>query len=76
MAAWDREAFENALIDDMRAHGGAVTTGPMAGSPLLVMTSTGSKSGQPRRSILTFTRDRADYVVAGSNNGRPQARTG
>jgi deazaflavin-dependent oxidoreductase (nitroreductase family) len=72
MAAWDPEAFENALIDDMRAHGGAVTAGPLAGNPLLVMTSIGATSGQPRRRILTFTRDGQDYVVAGSKNGDPQ----
>ena len=48
-----------------------MTAGPLAGSPLLVMTSTGAKSGQPRRRILTFTRDGEDYIVAGSKNGEP-----
>ncbi len=59
--AWDRDAFENAMIDDMRAHGGTVTSGPLAGHPLLVMTSTGAKSGEPRRAILTYTQDGGDY---------------
>jgi deazaflavin-dependent oxidoreductase (nitroreductase family) len=68
---WDPEAFENGLIEDMRAHHGAVTTGPLAGHPLLVMTSTGAKSGEPRRAILTFTRDGDDYVVAGTASGAP-----
>jgi deazaflavin-dependent oxidoreductase (nitroreductase family) len=71
MADRDPAAFENNLIADMRAHGGAVTTGPLAGHPLLVMTAKGAKSGEPRRSILTFTRDGADYVVAGSASGAP-----
>jgi deazaflavin-dependent oxidoreductase (nitroreductase family) len=71
MPDWDAEAFENGLIEDMRAHGGAVTTGPLAGHPLLVMTSTGAKSGEPRRAILTFTRDGDDYVVAGTASGAP-----
>ena len=69
--AWDRDAFENAMIEDMRAHGGAVTSGPLAGHPLLIMTSTGAKSGEPRRAILTYSEDGGDYVVAGTAGGSP-----
>ena len=71
MTDWDRDAFENAMIDDMRAHGGAVTSGPLAGHPLLIMTSTGAKSGEPRRAILTWSQDGGDYVVAGTAGGSP-----
>lgn len=71
MTDWDPAAFEDNLIADMRAHDGKVTTGPLAGNPLMVMTSKGAKSGKPRRAILTFTRDGADYVVAGSKGGAP-----
>jgi deazaflavin-dependent oxidoreductase (nitroreductase family) len=71
MTEFDPTAFENALIDDMRAHGGAVTTGPLSGHPLLILTSTGASSGEPRRAILTFTRDGDDYVVAGTASGSP-----
>jgi deazaflavin-dependent oxidoreductase (nitroreductase family) len=71
MTDFDPAAFENALIDDMRAHGGAVTTGPLAGHPLLIMTSKGATTGEPRRAILTFSRDGDDYVVAGSASGAP-----
>jgi len=55
----------------MRAHDGVVTTGPLAGHPLLIMTSTGAKTGQPRRAILTFSRDGADFVVSGTAAGSP-----
>jgi deazaflavin-dependent oxidoreductase (nitroreductase family) len=71
MTDFDPQAFENGLIEDMRAHYGAVTAGPLTGHPLLVMTSTGAKSGKPRRAILTFSRDGADYVVAGTASGAP-----
>jgi deazaflavin-dependent oxidoreductase (nitroreductase family) len=64
--------FEDSLIADMRAHGGAVTTGPLTGHPLLIMTSRGAKTGQPRRSILTLSRDGDDYVVAGTAGGSPK----
>jgi len=69
--AWDAAAFEDALIADMREHDGNVTTGPLAGHPLLVMTSTGAKSGEPRRAILTYSKDGDDYVVAGTAGGSP-----
>jgi deazaflavin-dependent oxidoreductase (nitroreductase family) len=71
MPDWDPEAFENNMIADMRAHGGKVTQGPLAGHPLLVMTMTGAKSGQPRRAILTYTRNNGDYIVAASKGGSP-----
>jgi deazaflavin-dependent oxidoreductase (nitroreductase family) len=72
MPDWDPEAFENNMIADMRAHGGKVTQGPLAGHPLLVLTMTGAKSGQPRRAILTYTRDNGDYIVAASKGGSPK----
>jgi deazaflavin-dependent oxidoreductase (nitroreductase family) len=56
----------------MRAHDGAVTTGPMKGHPLLIMTSQGAKTGKPRQAILTWSRDGADYVVAGTAGGSPK----
>ena len=67
----DPNDFESALIADMRANGGAVTKGPLAGHPLLVMTAQGARSGEPRRSILTWSRDDGDYVVAGTAGGSP-----
>ncbi|TAK01471.1 MAG: nitroreductase family deazaflavin-dependent oxidoreductase [Chloroflexota bacterium] len=65
------DPWEEALIADMRAHGGAVTSGPMAGHPLLLMTSIGARSGQPRRAILTYSRDAGEYIVAGTAGGSP-----
>ncbi len=71
MADWDRDTFENAMIADMREHGGVVTNGPLAGHPLLILTTVGAKSGKERRAILTYTRDAGDYVVAGTAGGSP-----
>lgn len=62
-------SFEDAVIADMRAHGGTVTYGPLKGHPLLVMTSTGATSGEVRRAILTWSRDGDDYIVAGTAGG-------
>ena len=71
MPDFDPTDFENALIEEMRAHDGAVTTGPLAGHPLLVLSSSGAKSNEPRRAILTFSRDSGDYIVAGTAGGSP-----
>ena len=71
MTDFDPKAFEDALIEEMRAHEGKVTTGPLAGHPLLVLTDRGAKTGQERRAILTYSRDDGDYVVAGTAGGSP-----
>lgn len=65
----DTAAWEDQLIAEMRANDGKVTSGPLAGHPLLIMTSRGAKSGAARRSILTFHRDGDDYIVAGTAGG-------
>jgi deazaflavin-dependent oxidoreductase (nitroreductase family) len=64
-------SFEQMLIDDMRAHGGQVTTGPLAGHPILILTSTGARSAEPREALLTWSRDGGDYIVAGTAGGSP-----
>jgi deazaflavin-dependent oxidoreductase (nitroreductase family) len=43
----------------------------MAGRPLLILTTTGAKTGQPRAIVVTYTRDGDPYVVAGSKSGAP-----
>jgi deazaflavin-dependent oxidoreductase (nitroreductase family) len=68
----DRETSWNAsTIADFRAHDGAITIGPLAGSNILLMTSTGARTGQPHVAPLGYTRDGERYVVVGSNSGRP-----
>ena len=64
-------AWEDRLIAEMRENGGKVTSGPLAGHPLLVLTNTGAKSGEKRRAILTFHLDKGDYIVAGTAGGSP-----
>lgn len=64
-------AWEEALIADIRANGGRPSGGPLAGQPLLLMWSTGARSGKQRRSILTYSRDGDDLIVVGSKSGAP-----
>ncbi len=69
--SWDPNAWEAALIEDLRANGGTPSQGPLAGHPLLLLYSTGAKTGERRRSILTYSRDGDNYVVAGTASGAP-----
>lgn len=62
----DYEAFTRNMIADMRAHAGKVTAGPMAGRPLMMLTTKGAKSGEDRTA-----RDGDRYVIAASKGGAP-----
>jgi deazaflavin-dependent oxidoreductase (nitroreductase family) len=69
--SFDPSAWEDALIDDLRAHGGRPSQGPLAGQPLMLLYTTGAKTGERRRSIVTYSRDGDAYVIAGSKSGAP-----
>jgi deazaflavin-dependent oxidoreductase (nitroreductase family) len=69
---FDAHAWEEALIADLRAHGGRPSEGPLAGQPLLLMYSTGARTGARRRSVLTYSRDGDDFIVAGTASGAPK----
>lgn len=66
-------AWEEALVADLRANGGTPSDGPLKGHPILLLYTTGAKSGQRRRSILTYSRDGDRYVVAGTAGGSKTA---
>jgi deazaflavin-dependent oxidoreductase (nitroreductase family) len=58
------------LIADIRANG-RPTSGYFEGRPVMVLTTTGAKSGEPREAVVTFSRDGDAYVVVGSKSGEP-----
>jgi F420H(2)-dependent quinone reductase len=51
-----------------RASGGGIL-GSLVGMPVLLLTTTGHKTGKQRTTPLTFLRDGADLVVIASNGG-------
>jgi len=59
------------LITDFRANGGHVTSGPFAGRPVLLLTTTGARSGQARLAPLVYSREGDDYVIVASKGGAP-----
>jgi deazaflavin-dependent oxidoreductase (nitroreductase family) len=64
-------AWEEQLIANIRANGGRPKGGPMDGQPILLMYSAGAKTGERRRSILTYSKDGDGLVVAGTAAGSP-----
>lgn len=62
--------FNQTIIAEFRANGGKVG-GPFAGSTMLLLTTTGAKSGQPRISPLVYTADGDTLVVIASKGGAP-----
>lgn len=52
----------------VRSGGRYTALGPI-GAPLLLLTTTGARSGQPRTTPLVYIRDGDDLIVVGSNFG-------
>jgi deazaflavin-dependent oxidoreductase (nitroreductase family) len=57
------------VIDEFRANGGVVG-GDFTGVPLLLLTTTGARSGQRRTMPVTYIADGARLVVFAANGGR------
>jgi len=66
----DMNAFNRKLIEEFRANRGQLS-GPMAGRTLMLLTTTGAKSGKERTAVLGFGKDGDRYVVIASGNGAP-----
>lgn len=67
----DVREFNNALIEEFRANGGKVA-GQFAGANLLLLTTTGARSGQPRVSPLAYFRIDGKLIIIGSFAGSPR----
>ena len=64
----EMKSFNQTVIDEFRANGGE-TTGPFAGAPLLLLNSTGAKSGETRTSPVVHTRDGDRFIIIASKAG-------
>jgi deazaflavin-dependent oxidoreductase (nitroreductase family) len=67
----DLRAINRSVIEEFRAAGGAVG-GHLAGKPMLLLTTTGARSGQARTTPLAYVADGEDLVVFASNLGAPR----
>jgi deazaflavin-dependent oxidoreductase (nitroreductase family) len=61
-------AFSQALIAEFRANGGQVG-GPLAGLPLLLLTTTGARSGKLRTNLITYMTDKGRLVFTAAKEG-------
>jgi deazaflavin-dependent oxidoreductase (nitroreductase family) len=64
------KAFNNSIVDEFRSNGGKVG-GQFANADLLLLTTTGAKSGQSRISPLAYFRVDSRLIVIGSFAGAP-----
>jgi deazaflavin-dependent oxidoreductase (nitroreductase family) len=62
--------FNRAIIEEFRANGGKVG-GSFEGAPVLLLTSTGAKSGQRRTTPLMYMPDGERMVIFASKGGAP-----
>jgi deazaflavin-dependent oxidoreductase (nitroreductase family) len=70
VAAMDRLEFNQQVIDEFRANEGRVG-GPFEGAPMLLLTTTGAKSGRRLTSPLVYSKDGDDIIVIASKAGAP-----
>lgn len=66
----DFQGFNKRIIDEFRANKGK-TSGPFANVSLLLLTSTGAKSGKAHTTPLVYTREGDNIVVIASKGGAP-----
>lgn len=66
----DLKDYDRQLIEAFRASGGN-PGGQFAGAPLLLLTTTGAKSGEPRISPLVYLSEGGRIYVFAGNRGAP-----
>ena len=64
------EDFNSKIIEEFRANGGKVG-GPFQGAPLLLLHTTGAKSGQERINPVMYQTIGDGFAVFGSKGGAP-----
>ena len=62
------KAFNKSIVDEFRANDGKVG-GPFEGATLLLLTTTGAKSGQPRLAPLAYLTINGTVIIIGSKAG-------
>lgn len=67
-AWWPVSDWNNKIIEEFRQNEGRVG-GPFQGAPLLLLTTTGAKSGQKRIAPLMYRQEGDDQIVFGSKQG-------
>ncbi|MCC6312722.1 MAG: nitroreductase family deazaflavin-dependent oxidoreductase [Thermomicrobiales bacterium] len=64
------QEFDRSIVERLRADGGKLG-GSAAGAPLLLLTTIGARTGQPRTVPLAYLRDGERWLVMAANRGAP-----
>jgi deazaflavin-dependent oxidoreductase (nitroreductase family) len=64
----DEKAFHARRVAEFRANGGKLNP-PLDTHPLLVLTTTGAKSGEPRSTPMSYSTDGDRVIVVAANGG-------
>ncbi|HUQ16176.1 MAG TPA: nitroreductase family deazaflavin-dependent oxidoreductase [Candidatus Saccharimonadales bacterium] len=63
--------FNEDLVAQFRKNRGLITEGSFTGRDILVLTTTGAKTGLPRTKPLVYARDGERYLIIASKGGAP-----
>jgi len=67
----DINDFNRTIIEEFRSHGGKVG-GPFAGTPVLLLGTTGAKSGEQRTTPVVYLPDGERMIIFASKAGAPE----
>src|SRR5262245_6782809 len=67
----DMAQFNRDLITQFRTNAGEIKEGVFKGAPVLLLTTTGARSGATHTTPLAYTRDGDRYVIIASKGGAP-----
>lgn len=65
------KTFNAKLIEEFRANGGKLVSGPLAGTNPMLLTTTGAKSFAERTVVIGWRPYGERYAAIASNNGAP-----
>jgi deazaflavin-dependent oxidoreductase (nitroreductase family) len=66
----EHQNFNQKIIEEFRANSGKLG-GPFEGGNMLLLTTTGAKSGQPRTNPLAYSADGDKILIIASKGGAP-----
>jgi len=66
----EQKDFNHRIIEEFRANKGQLS-GPMAGRRVLLLTTTGARSGEPRTTVIGYRKSGDVFVVIASANAAP-----
>src|ERR1700677_3409567 len=66
------QQFNQGLIKEFRENGGKVLSGPFVNAPLLLLTTTGAKSGRSFTRPLVSTKERNRILINACKGGFPK----